>query len=63
MLVVFNAIAASSGSIAVLIVFRFLAGVGGSGVLAVGAGMLCFPRSVSLLISSGWVASADGKIV
>lgn len=39
MLVVFNAIAAASDNLAVLIIFRFLAGVGGSGVLAVGAGI------------------------
>jgi MFS family permease len=38
MLVIFNAIAAASDNLAVLIIFRFLAGVGGSGVLAVGAG-------------------------
>jgi MFS family permease len=39
MLVIFNAIAAASNNIVVLILFRFLAGVGGSGVLAVGAGI------------------------
>jgi hypothetical protein len=39
MLLVFNAIAAASDNFPVLIVFRFLAGFGGSGVLAVGAGM------------------------
>lgn len=38
MLVVFNAIAASSKNFTVLVIFRFLAGTGGSGVLAVGAG-------------------------
>ena len=38
MLVTFNAIAAASDSFAVLLAFRFLAGAGGSGVLAVGAG-------------------------
>lgn len=39
MLAVFNAIAAASDNFAVLVIFRFLAGFGGSGVLAVGAGM------------------------
>ncbi len=39
MLVVFNAIAVASDNFVVLVVFRFLAGLGGSGVLAVGAGM------------------------
>jgi hypothetical protein len=39
MLVIFNAIAAASDNIVVLIIFRFLAGLGGSGVLAVGAGI------------------------
>jgi MFS family permease len=39
LLLIFTAIAASSNSIAVLIIFRFLAGFGGSGALAVGAGM------------------------
>lgn len=38
MLMVFNIIAAASDNLTVLIVFRFLAGFGGSGVLAVGAG-------------------------
>ncbi|KAL8747862.1 MAG: hypothetical protein Q9190_000310 [Brigantiaea leucoxantha] len=38
MLIIFNAIAGATDSLAVLIVFRFLAGLGGSGVLAVGAG-------------------------
>ncbi|CAF9921494.1 MAG: hypothetical protein HETSPECPRED_004566 [Heterodermia speciosa] len=40
MLVTFNAIAAASDSFAVLLAFRFLAGAGGSGVLAVGAGTI-----------------------
>lgn len=39
MLVIFNAIAAASDNFAVLVIFRFLAGFGGSGVLAVGAGI------------------------
>ena len=39
MLVIFQAIAAASNNFAALVVFRFLAGVGGSGVLAVGAGI------------------------
>jgi predicted MFS family arabinose efflux permease len=38
MLVVFDCIAASSDNFAVLVIFRFLAGAGGSGVLAVAAG-------------------------
>ncbi|KAH8427775.1 MFS transporter [Aspergillus melleus] len=38
LLAVFNAIAAASDNFAVLVMFRFLAGFGGSGVLAVGAG-------------------------
>lgn len=40
MLVIFNAIAAASNSFPVLVIFRFLAGFGGSGVLAVGAATL-----------------------
>ncbi|KAK4158916.1 polyamine transporter 4 [Cladorrhinum sp. PSN259] len=40
MLIVFNAIAAASNSFPVLVIFRFLAAVGGSGVLAVGAATL-----------------------
>lgn len=39
LLLIFTAIAASSNNITVLIIFRFLAGFGGSGALAVGAGM------------------------
>ena len=39
MLVIFNAVAAASDNFVVLVIFRFLAGVGGSGVLAVGAGI------------------------
>jgi predicted MFS family arabinose efflux permease len=38
LLVIFNAAAAESNTMAGLIILRFLAGVGGSGVLAVGAG-------------------------
>ncbi|KID93274.1 Major facilitator superfamily domain, general substrate transporter, partial [Metarhizium majus ARSEF 297] len=38
MLIIFLVIAAASNNFAVLIVFRFLAGLGGSGVLAVAAG-------------------------
>lgn len=38
LLLIFTAIAASSTNITILIVFRFLAGFGGSGALAVGAG-------------------------
>ena len=38
LLVIFNAAAAESNNLATLVVLRFLAGVGGSGVLAVGAG-------------------------
>lgn len=38
MLVVFTAVAAASQNFTVLVVFRFLAGTCGSGVLAVGAG-------------------------
>lgn len=40
LLIIFNAIAAASSNFVVLVVFRFLAGVGGSGVLAVAAGSL-----------------------
>jgi MFS family permease len=40
MLMIFNAIAAASNNLTVLVVFRFLAGFGGSGVLAVGAGTI-----------------------
>ncbi|KAI3394367.1 hypothetical protein diail_2833, partial [Diaporthe ilicicola] len=40
MLIIFNAIAAASNNFAALVVFRFLAGVSGSGVLAVAAGSL-----------------------
>ncbi|MCJ1351239.1 MAG: hypothetical protein MMC33_001222 [Icmadophila ericetorum] len=40
MLVIFDAIAAASNNFTVLVIFRFLAGVGGSGVLAVGAGTI-----------------------
>ncbi|KAG8156547.1 hypothetical protein KVR01_013651 [Diaporthe batatas] len=40
MLIIFNGIAAASNNFVVLVVFRFLAGVGGSGVLAVSAGSL-----------------------
>ncbi|KAI2601820.1 MFS general substrate transporter [Hypoxylon sp. NC1633] len=40
MLIIFNAIAAASNNFVVLVIFRFLAGVGGSGVLAVAAGSL-----------------------
>jgi MFS family permease len=40
MLIIFNAIGAASNNFVVLIVFRFLAGLGGSGVLAVAAGSL-----------------------
>jgi MFS family permease len=51
MLVIFNAIAAASDNIAVLIVFRLLAGVGGSGILAVGAGMSHpFPAQIQFRI-------------
>jgi MFS family permease len=39
LLLAFTAISGSANNIAVLIIFRFLAGVGGSGSLAVGAGM------------------------
>ncbi|CAG9988180.1 unnamed protein product [Clonostachys byssicola] len=39
-LVIFNAIAAASDNFTILVVFRFLAGTCGSGVLAVGAGTL-----------------------
>ena len=39
LLLVFTAVAASSNHIVVLMIFRFLAGFGGSGALAVGAGM------------------------
>ncbi|KAJ3546720.1 hypothetical protein NM208_g1862 [Fusarium decemcellulare] len=40
MLIVFNAIAVASDNYVVLVLFRFLAGLGGSGVMAVGAGTL-----------------------
>ncbi|KAF2967062.1 hypothetical protein GQX73_g6515 [Xylaria multiplex] len=40
MLIIFNAIAAASNNFVVLVLFRFLAGVSGSGVLAVAAGSL-----------------------
>ncbi|KAF2875791.1 putative polyamine transporter 4 [Massariosphaeria phaeospora] len=52
MLVVFNAIAAASNNLPVLIIFRFLAGFGGSGVLAVGAGTIAdlwAPHQVGLV--------------
>ncbi len=39
MLVIFQIIAAASNRFSVLVIFRFLAGAGGSGVLAVGAGI------------------------
>ncbi|KAM7190943.1 polyamine transporter 4 [Rhypophila sp. PSN 637] len=39
-LVVFNAVAAASDNFAALVICRFIAGVGGSGVLAVGGGSL-----------------------
>jgi len=50
MLVIFNAIAAASDNLAMLIIFRFLAGAGGSGVLAVGAGnsSYCFVQILHL---------------
>lgn len=40
LLIIFNAIAAASNNFAVLVTFRFLAGLGGSSVLAVAAGSL-----------------------
>lgn len=40
LLFIFNAIAAASRNFVALVIFRFLAGVGGSGVLAVAAGSL-----------------------
>jgi MFS family permease len=40
LLLISTAIAASANNIAVLIIFRFLAGLGGSGALAVGAGTI-----------------------
>lgn len=40
LLLIFTAIAGSADSIAVLTIFRFLAGVGGSGALAIGAGTI-----------------------
>ncbi|KAH7124196.1 major facilitator superfamily domain-containing protein [Dactylonectria macrodidyma] len=40
LLVVFNIIAVTSDNFVTLVIFRFLAGLGGSGVMAVGAGML-----------------------
>ncbi|KOS22078.1 Polyamine transporter 4 [Escovopsis weberi] len=40
MLVIFDSIAVASNNFKVLVIFRFLAGLGGSGVLAVGAGTL-----------------------
>ena len=43
LLLVFTAIAASSDNFVVLIIFRFLSGFGGSGALAVGAGMHLIP--------------------
>ena len=52
MLVVFQAIAAASDNFAVLVIFRFLAGAGGSGVLAVGAGMIpAVPLHVDIYLS------------
>ena len=48
MLLVFTAIAASSNSIVVLILFRFLAGFGGAGALAVGAGKQSFSIIASI---------------
>ena len=39
LLLVFTAVAASASNVAVLMIFRFLAGLGGSGALAVGAGI------------------------
>ncbi|KAF1992969.1 MFS general substrate transporter, partial [Amniculicola lignicola CBS 123094] len=40
LLIIFNAIAAASNNFVVLVVFRLLAGVGGSGILGVAAGSL-----------------------
>ncbi|KAF2730702.1 putative polyamine transporter 4 [Polyplosphaeria fusca] len=40
LLIIFNAIAAASNNFAVLVVFRFFAGLGGSSVLAIAAGSL-----------------------
>ncbi|WAO97056.1 MFS domain-containing protein [Fusarium falciforme] len=40
LLVVFNVIAVASDNFVTLVIFRFLAGLGGSGVMAVGAGTL-----------------------
>jgi len=40
MLIIFNAIGAASNNFVILVVFRFFAGLGGSGVLAVAAGSL-----------------------
>ena len=48
LLLIFTAIAASSNNIATLISFRFLAGFGGSGALAVGAGNYTLPSSSSI---------------
>lgn len=39
---IFFSIAASTNHFAVLVIFRFLAGIGGSGSLAVGAGLFPF---------------------
>lgn len=50
MLLIFTAIAGASNSVAMLTIFRFLAGVGGSGTLAVGAGT----------ISDLWDMQAEG---
>lgn len=52
LLLIFTAIAASSNNIATLIIFRFLAGFGGSGALAVGAGTSPLPSSSPITDSS-----------
>lgn len=48
MLFIFTGIAGASNSITLLIVMRFLAGFGGSGTLAIGAGKQYFSKFQSL---------------
>lgn len=48
LLLIFTAIAGSATNMPVLIVFRLLSGLGGSGALAIGAGMfICIPNPYS----------------
>jgi MFS family permease len=53
MLVIFDSIAAASDNFPVLVIFRFLVGAGGSGVLAVAAGISLYPSQEVLNL---WLA-------